>query len=170
MNQAEPRWTAQFGPSRVPSDSIRQLSTISLRSSREPREAHRSKRNRMRVAGIPPLNAQPVFFDAATPADPLTGLAGKLPDTCRNCGDLIAIVRPGKPPHCASLLCRSCGMHRGWLSRANYTFLCEVINKFGAPTEPIVFRSRSTKPEENGDGISVVQNGMRQEKNHANNC
>jgi hypothetical protein len=86
-------------------------------------------------------------------ADPLAGLAVKLPDTCSNCGDLLAIVGPGKPPHCASLLCRSCGLHRSWISRANYTFLCEVINKFGAPSEPIVFRSRSTKPEENDDGV-----------------
>ena len=110
------------------------------------------------------FGAQLDLFGTAAPADPLLGLAVKLPDTCSKCGDLVAIVGPGKPPHCASLLCRSCGLHRGWISRANYTFLNEIINKFGAPTEPIVFRTRSTKPEQNDDGVSVVQDGMMKGK------
>jgi hypothetical protein len=112
--------------------------------------------------GIPPLTAQHHLLATIPPADPLTGLAVKLPDTCGKCGHLVASIGPGEPPHFASLLCRSCGMHRGWLSRANYTFLNAIINKFGAPIEPIVFRSRSTKPEENDDGVSVVQSGMNQ--------
>jgi hypothetical protein len=108
------------------------------------------------------FNAQfDLFGMAATSANPLFGIAVKLPSTC---GDLVAIVGSGKPPHSASVLCRSCGLHRGWISRANYSFLSEIINKFGAPSEPIVFRSRSTKPEENGDGISVVQDGIWKEK------
>jgi hypothetical protein len=101
------------------------------------------------------------------PTEPLLGLRVKLPGTCAQCGAQVAIVGPGKTPHWRSLLCRSCGLHRGWLSRANYTFLREIISKFGAPSEPIVFRSRSTKPEENGDGVSVVQDGMIKEKPHA---
>jgi hypothetical protein len=135
----------------------RQLEILTLRSL-----ATRSKRI-LQGAGVRPLNAQPDFFDTARPADPLAGLAVKLPDTCGKCGHLVAIIGLGKPPHFASLLCGSCGFHRGWISRANYTFLNEIINKFGAPTEPIVFRNRSTKPEENDDGVSVVQNGMRKE-------
>jgi hypothetical protein len=115
------------------------------------------------------VNAELDLFGAATPADPLAGLAVKLPDTCGKCGQLVAIVGPGKPPHCASLLCRSCGAFRGWISRANYTFLNEIINKFGVPTEPIVFRNRSTKPEQDGDGSSAVQDGMRKEQTHAGN-
>jgi hypothetical protein len=97
------------------------------------------------------------LFGLPTSADPLLGLAVKLPNTCSKCADLVAIIGPGKPPHSASLLCRSCGLHRGWISRANYTFLNEIINKFGAPTEPIVFRNRSTRPEQNDEGVSVVQ-------------
>ena len=119
----------------------------------------RQRRHRQPIA-----HTQLDFFGAAAPADPLFGIAVKLPDTCSKCGGLVGIVGPGKPPHCASVLCRSCGLHRGWISRANYTFLTEIINKFGAPIEPIVFRSRSTKPEQNGDGISVVQDGMKGEK------
>jgi hypothetical protein len=103
------------------------------------------------------FNAQLDLFGAPVSAGPLSALAVKLPSTCSKCGSLIAIVGPAKPPHSASLLCRSCGLHRGWISRANYSFLNEIINKFGAPTEPIVFRNRSTKPEENDDGVSVVQ-------------
>jgi hypothetical protein len=105
-----------------------------------------------------------LFRDAAL-ANPPLGLAVKLPDTCGKCGHLVAILGPGKPPHFASLLCRSCGMHRGSLSRATYTFLNEIINKFGTPNEPIVFRNRSTKPEQDDDEVSVVQDGMRKEKN-----
>jgi hypothetical protein len=108
----------------------------------------RQRRHRQRIT-----QAQLDFFAATAPADPLFGIAVKLPDTCSKCGELVGVVGPGKPPHCASLLCRSCRLHRGWISRANYTFLNEIIKKFGAPSEPIVFRSRSTKPEENGDGV-----------------
>jgi hypothetical protein len=57
------------------------------------------------------------LFGAPNSADPLLGFAVKLPNTCSKCADLVAIVGPGKPPHSASLLCRSCGTHRGWISR-----------------------------------------------------
>jgi hypothetical protein len=107
-------------------------------------------------------HAQLDLSGAAVPAGPLSGLTVKLPNSCGRCGHLVAIVGPGTPPHCASLLCQSCGLYRGWISRANYTLLNEVINKSSAPAEPIVFPSRSTKPEENGNGVSVVQNGMSQ--------
>ena len=133
-----------------------------------PSGARRALQARKRDSGVTG-NASPRRSSTSSArrrrADPLFGVAVKLPDTCSKCGDLVAIVGPGKPPHCASLLCRSCGLHRGWISRANYTFLNEVINKFGAPSEPIVFRSRSTKPEQNGDGVSVVQNGMMKGEN-----
>jgi hypothetical protein len=63
----------------------------------------------------PSLHAQLDLFDTAVPADPLLGLAVKPPNTCSKCADLVAIIGPGKPPHSASLLCRSCGLHRGWI-------------------------------------------------------
>jgi hypothetical protein len=59
------------------------------------------------------------LFTPPTSVDPLLGLAVTLPNTCSNCAALVAIIGPGKPPHSASLLCRSCGLHRGWVSRAN---------------------------------------------------
>src|SRR5262249_33110891 len=103
------------------------------------------------------------LFGPPTSADPLLRLAVKLPNTCSKCADLLSIIGPGKPPDSASLLCRSCGLHRGSVSRANYTFLNEVINKFGAPSEPTILRTRSTKPEQDDDGPSVVQDGIRKE-------
>jgi hypothetical protein len=103
------------------------------------------------------FQAQVDLFGAPTSADPLLGLAVKLPNTCSKCGDPVAIIGPGKAPHSASLLCRSCDFHRGWLSRANCTFVTEVINKCGAPREPIVLPTRTSKPEPNDDGVSVVQ-------------
>jgi len=100
-------------------------------------------------------------LESATTANPLIGLVVTLPDTCSTCGHLVAIVGPGKPPHFASLLCRSCEMHRGWVSHANCTFLNEIVNKFGKPNEPIVLRNRSTKPEQDDDGLSVVRNSSQ---------
>jgi hypothetical protein len=160
------RQIASTSDARTRSDSIRQPNAVG--TLRQPMRGRRSRRNRMRGGGVPSLNVQPDLFGTAVPTDPLLGLAVKLPDTCSKCGDLVAIIGPGKPPHCASLLCQSCGLHRGWISRANYTFLNEVINKFGAPSEPIVFRIRSTKPEQSDDGVSVVQNGMKKENEDAN--
>ena len=103
------------------------------------------------------FHSQLDLFGPPTSSDPVLGLAMKLPSTCRHCGELVATVGPGKPPHSASVRCRSCRLHRGWLSRANYTFLNEAINTGGALREPIVLRTPALKPEPNDDGISVVQ-------------
>jgi hypothetical protein len=102
------------------------------------------------------IHAQLDLFGSPTSSDPLLGLAVKLPNACR-CGDSVSTVGPGKPPHSASVRCRSCGLHRGWVSRANCTFINDVINTGGAPREPLVLRTLALKPEPNDDGISVVQ-------------
>jgi hypothetical protein len=86
------------------------------------------------------FRAQLDLFGAPTSGDPLLGLA--VSKTCRKCGDLVAILGPGKGPHSASLLCRSCGLHHSWVSRANYTLAKELTTKFGPPREPIVFPRR----------------------------
>jgi hypothetical protein len=134
------RQVASTSDARARSDSIRQPNTVG--TLRQPMRGRLSRRNRKRWGGTPPLNAQHDLFGAAVPTGTLSEITAKLPDTCSKCGDLTAIIGPGKPPHCASLLCQSCGLCRGWISRANYTFLKEIINKFGAPREPIVFRMR----------------------------
>jgi hypothetical protein len=82
------------------------------------------------------------FFVPPMSADPVLGLAVRPPAACRQCGDPVATVGPGKPPHYASLRCRSCNLHRGWLSRVHHANLTEVINTAGAaPREPIVLHT-----------------------------
>ena len=62
---------------------------------------------------------------SAATANPLIGLVVTLPDTCSTCGHLVAIVGPGK--HLASLRCRSCRTHRGWVSHTAHKFLTEIV-------------------------------------------
>jgi hypothetical protein len=51
---------------------------------------------------------------------PLQGITFKLErkiDTKNPCCENFAIVRVGKGPHSAELLCKRCGKHRGWMPR-----------------------------------------------------
>jgi hypothetical protein len=86
----------------------------------------------------------------------------KPPNACPRCGDPVAVVGAGKSPHDASLRCRFCDRHLGWLSRLHCAFLHEVIAE-GAPREPIALPTPASKPEKNDDGLSVVRSGMRKE-------
>ena len=77
---------------------------------------------------------------AAPTRDPLAGLAVKLEhDRCK-CGSDTAIIGAGKAMHHASLTCRSCGRHRGWLSRFTANWIEAVINLHGRPDKPIIVR------------------------------
>jgi hypothetical protein len=64
--------------------------------------------------------------------DPLAGLPVKLPEQCR-CGSEVALIGAGTEIHRASLRCRSCGRHRGWLSKITANWIETVAVKFGAP-------------------------------------
>jgi hypothetical protein len=70
---------------------------------------------------------------------PLFGLHVKV-QTAKHCCYDIAVVWDGSGPHYGELRCRDCDAHRGWLSRSTATWLESIINKFGAPGEPIVIR------------------------------
>jgi hypothetical protein len=70
-------------------------------------------------------------------ADHITGIAVQPSNVCRRCGDPVAIVGPGTPPHYASLRCRSCDVFRGWLPRAHGAYLTEVVAEAGVPRHPI---------------------------------
>ena len=96
---------------------------------------------------------------AAAPelTEPLLGISVRLPDLCK-CGDAIAVIGPGKGMHRASLACNSCGFFRGWISFESYNFITAIINKFGAPTTPILIRRRSeqappTSPDQIGGDL-----------------
>ena len=77
----------------------------------------------------------------AAPADgPLAGVAVKLEhDRCK-CGSDTAAIGDGRAMHRASLSCRSCGRHRGWLSRFTVYWLKSVISLHGRPDKPIILR------------------------------
>jgi len=72
--------------------------------------------------------------------DPLIGLAVRIPDPCRSCGDNVAKIGPPVGPHLAGLRCARCNHHRGWLPRTAHQFLIGVVDKFGRPIEPIAIR------------------------------
>lgn len=78
-------------------------------------------------------NAEPV------PADPLIGLNVTLPDLCK-CGAAEAVIGAGSGPHLASLRCRACEAHRGWVGVQTYAFLTETVKQFGRPTAPFAIR------------------------------
>jgi hypothetical protein len=94
------------------------------------------------------------------PADRIIGIAVQPQTVCRKCGDPVAIVGPGKPPHFSSLHCRSCGVFRSWLPRAHGAYLAEVVADAGVPREPLRLHSL---PEKNDDGRSVVRHDMRKD-------
>ena len=76
----------------------------------------------------------------AATTDPLAGLAVQFEhDFCR-CGSNVATIGDGKAMHRASLTCRSCGRHRGWLSRFTAYWLKSVISLHGRPDKPIIVR------------------------------
>jgi hypothetical protein len=73
-------------------------------------------------------------------ADPLAGLVLKLEhDPCR-CGSDTAIIGEGSAMYRATLTCRSCGRHRGWLSRPTANWIEAVIDLHGRPDKPIEMR------------------------------
>jgi hypothetical protein len=57
----------------------------------------------------------------------------------------------GKGPHAGALHCADCGQHRGWLSKTTAAWIESIINRFGAPTTPIVVRPSSLEHEEAHD-------------------
>jgi hypothetical protein len=63
-------------------------------------------------------------------------------DRLRPCCDNIATVDHGRATHCAGLRCSKCGRHRGWLPREGFQFLTNVVQRFGAPAEPIILRDQ----------------------------
>lgn len=85
------------------------------------------------------------MFREVTQASTLAfGLIVKLPDAC-SCGATQATVGSSAGPHHASLRCRACERHRGWMSGETYNFITRVIDNFGRPTEPISVRFKNSR-------------------------
>jgi hypothetical protein len=84
--------------------------------------------------------------------DPTVSAGGATDIVVPQCGDLLAIIGPGTPPHYASLHCRSCGVFRSWLSRVRCPYLAEVITDAGVPRKPIILSH-----DNHGIGRDTVQ-------------
>jgi hypothetical protein len=93
------------------------------------------------------MNAQlSMFQNVTTPSSSPVGLGVILPKQCTDCGSDSAIIGSSRGPHHAALLCECCGSHRGWLRGTTYKILCDVIENFGRPTEPILIRHNQSVP------------------------
>jgi hypothetical protein len=74
---------------------------------------------------------------------PAIGMTVKLDrdvDRQHPCHDNLAVLHPGKAGHAAELRCATCGHHRGWASKAMIEFITETARRFGAPSEPLIWR------------------------------
>jgi len=89
--------------------------------------------------------------EATAPStSPIVGLTVKLDrpgDRIAPCHANLATVGSSRGPHHHALACSECGGHRGWLGAKETAFLVSVVNKFGAPTEPIVIRNHLTEED-----------------------
>jgi hypothetical protein len=56
------------------------------------------------------------------------------------CHDNVAIIREGRGPHYAQLLCVECHRHRGWLPHVVAAFLTKTVRSLGVPNGPFLIR------------------------------
>ena len=97
------------------------------------------------------LSSTETFAPLGKIVNPLVGIDVRLPDSCKNCGSPLAVIGPSRPPHRASMRCKSCGSFRGWVSNVSFDFISKVVEQFGQPTEPILIqcgKSQSDRPWE----------------------
>jgi hypothetical protein len=85
------------------------------------------------------MTVQPDFFRHNK--SPQFGLQVRMQHLKPCCGQAdITVIGHGCGPHYAELHCANCGRHRGWMSKSTASWIETIIQKFGAPTEPIVVR------------------------------
>jgi hypothetical protein len=70
------------------------------------------------------------------PSTGLIGLQLRFSSPC-HCGCSIVITGSSAGPYSASIRCNECGVHRGWLSRAEVEHLATIVGESGRSTEPI---------------------------------
>ena len=93
-----------------------------------------------------------------TETSPLVGLAVLLErdiDRQKPCHGNIAVIHRGKGPHLGELRCKTCGRHRGWVSKEMGAQLLAIIEKFGPPEAPLTIREQTypTITARSGKGI-----------------
>jgi hypothetical protein len=95
------------------------------------------------------INRQLYLF-VAEPEWSLAGLRVKMErpiDRGRPCCRNFCTIAPANEPHAGDLICADCGLHRGWLSKTTARWIESVIERFGAPTTPIVVRAHTYEEE-----------------------
>jgi hypothetical protein len=94
------------------------------------------------------MSAQSDLFVTSPSTSPI-GLTVALERRPCLCGAVTVTIGSSVGPHYAVLKCPACNRHRGWLSAETFHFLCDVIDRFGRPTEPIVVRTNSRASADN---------------------
>jgi hypothetical protein len=82
---------------------------------------------------------------------PLVGLRVKMDrpvDRERPCCRNVCNIGPAKEPHAGQLICADCYQHRGWINKTTAHWIESVIERFGAPTTPILVHKSQTYTEE----------------------
>ena len=93
-------------------------------------------------------------------ADRIAGVLVTLPKRCR-CGGNLAQIDP-RALHMFALRCRGCGRPRGFLERAAASFITEIINRFGVPTQPITLRQHDNMREASPPGAPAPSLAVEQ--------
>jgi hypothetical protein len=76
----------------------------------------------------------------AAPSTSIIGLTVILPRPCHACGSFKAVIGSSAGPHCARYVCGDCCLFLSWMRAETYAFVCDVVDNFGRPTEPITIR------------------------------
>ena len=85
-----------------------------------------------------------MFGDVTQSSTSVVGLIVTLPSAC-TCGSIETRIGSSAGPHFASLRCKACDKHRGWVSAVTFHFLTDVVDKFGRPAEPISVRFKNSR-------------------------
>jgi hypothetical protein len=77
----------------------------------------------------------------------LDAIVVKLPWLCEcGCitGKLAAVSNPANPKHAADCICAGCGKRCASINDTTMHTLTSIVEKFGTPVEPVIFRSPHT--------------------------
>jgi len=87
--------------------------------------------------------SQPGLFDSSAitvPSTSILGLSVITPTPCHACRSIFAVVGSSNGPHYGHYRCASCDAFLNWMRGETHRFLCDVIDNFGRPAEPIEIR------------------------------
>jgi hypothetical protein len=86
-----------------------------------------------------------MFEPITAPSTSLLGLVMITEERPCPCGERKVVIDASAGPHYGSLICTVCERHRGWLSGPTHSFITNIIDSVGRPTEPIVARFKNSR-------------------------